>query len=184
MERTKYGYAESSGLKSTIAGHIYSIQNDSLAIENGTLWKKGNIKTNKEIYSVEKPAKGDKVVLALSALYAYDTTTTLGQHEMFLRKEAGEVARAYEVGEDDRYAVADYMVTPATTDTAPVKDNYIVYNDASGAKTEYKEIASTGSVEGYGFVAVIEEVEYKSNLTLVRLRVIRNENITAAATGH
>ena len=178
MERTKYGYAESSGLKSTIAGHIYSIQNDNLAIENGTLWKKGNIKTNKEIYSVEKPAKGDKVVLALSALYAYDTTTTLGQHEMFLRKEAGEVA------EDDRYAIADYMVTPATTDTAPVKDNYIVYNDASGAKTEYKEIASSGSIDGYGFVAVIEEVEYKSNLTLVRLRVIRNENITAAATGH
>ena len=38
MERTKYGYAESSGLKSTIAGHIYSIQNDSLAISTGNLF--------------------------------------------------------------------------------------------------------------------------------------------------
>lgn len=175
MERTKYGYAESSGLKSTIAGHIYSIQNDTLAIENGTLWKKGNIKTNKEIYSVAKPAKGDKVVLALSALYTYDTSTTLGQHEMYLRKEAGEVARAYELVEDDRYAIADYMVTALTT--APVKDNYIVYNDEAGAKTEYKELASTEDIAAYGFVAVVEEVEYKSNLTLVRIRVIKNATV-------
>lgn len=181
MAREKYGYAESSDLKATLAGHVYSIQNDSLAIENGTLWKLGDMKTTDEIYAVTKAGKADKAVLALSALYSYDTSTTLGQHEMFLRKEAGEVARAYEIVEHDRFAVADYMIKPVNT--APAVGNYIVINDDSNATTQYKEVASTGSVAGYGFVAKIQNVEYKSNLTIIRLVVIQNETATTGNTG-
>lgn len=177
MAREKYGYAESSDIKATVAGHCFDIKNDSLPIENGTLWKLGDMSQADEIYAVTKAAKADKVVLALSALYAYDTSTTLGQHEMFLRKEAGETARAYEIVEHDRFAVADYMIK-AVSDSVAV-GNYIVVNDDSSPTTQYKEIASSGSVTGYGFVAKVVGVKVNSNMTIVRLDVIKNADASS-----
>lgn len=176
MARTKYGYAESSNIKATISGHNFDIKNDTLPIENGTLWKLGDMTQVKEIYAVTKPAKGDKIVLALSALIAYDTSTTLGQHEMFLRKEAGEVARAYEIVEHDRYAVADYMIKPLADKV--VVGNYVVVNDGNDGTT-YQEVVKSGDVSAYGFVAKVVEVEAKSNMTIVRLDVIRNAEVVA-----
>lgn len=178
MARTKYGYAESSNIKATIAGHNFDIKSDTLPIENGTLWKLGDLTQPNEIYTVTKPAKGDKIVLALSALYAYDTSTTLGQHEMFLRKEAGEVARACEIVEHDRYAVIDYMIKPLSTDTGVVVGNYVVVNDGTDGTT-YQEVVKTGDVSAYGFVARVVGVEAKSNMTIVRLDVIRNAEVVA-----
>ena len=175
MARTKYGYAESSNIKATIAGHTRSAVNDDLAIENGTLWKLGAKTTGSdEIYNVTKPSAGDKVWLALSALYSYDTSSTLGQHEMFLRKEAGEAARIYELVENDRFAVADYMITPVTSGGAPKVGNYVKADPATG---KYTEIAASTSTDSLGFVAEIQSLEYKSNLTIVRLRVIKNEQV-------
>lgn len=173
MVRTKYGYAESSDIKATVAGHIFDIKNDTLAIENGTLWKLGEMSQADEIYAVTKAAKGDKVVLALSALYSYDTSTTLGQHEMYLRKEAGETARAYELVEHDRYAVADYMIK-AVGDSVAV-GNYVVVSDAEDAT--YQEVASSEDVSTYGFVAKIVGTKVNSNLTIVRLDVIKNAEV-------
>lgn len=176
MVREKYGYAESSDIKATNAGHLYHIINYDSPIENGTLWKKGDVALfedqNEEVYAVTKPAAGDKAILALSALIAYDQSTTLGQHEMYLRKEAGEIARAYELVEGDRYAVADYMITPLTEGKTPVLKNLVVWDSDSN---KYKEIAADGDVSTYGFVARVNYVEYKSNLTIVRLEVIKNE---------
>lgn len=178
MVREKYGYAESSDIKATNAGHLYHIMNDQVAIENGTLWKKGEVlmhdTQNEEVYKAEVPAVGDKLILALSVLMAYDTSTTLGQHEMFLRKEAGEIARAYELVEGDRYAIADYMITPLTEGKVPTKKNLLVWDAATG---KYKEIAASGDVSTYGFVARVNNVEYKSNLTIVRIEVLKNETV-------
>lgn len=175
MARTKYGYAESSEIKATNAGHIVSAVNADLAIENGTLWKLGTKTTGSdEIYNVTVPAAGDKVWLALSALYAYDTTTTLGQHEMYLRKEAGEAARIYELVQYDRYAVADYMITPLTANTLPQVGNLVKVDTSTG---KYTEIASSTTTTSLGFVARINSIEVKSNLTIVRLEVIKNEQV-------
>lgn len=173
MAREKYGYAESSNIKATIAGHTRSAVNADLPIENGTLWKLG-AKTagSDEIYAVTKPAAKDKVWLALSALYSYDTSSTLGQHEMYLRKEAGEAARIYELVENDRYAVADYMITPASTKLQV--GNLVKADPATG---KYTEIAASASTDAIGFVAEIQSIEYKSNLTIVRLRVLKNVQV-------
>lgn len=173
MAREKYGYAESSNLKSTIAGHNYSVVHDTLALENGMLMKLGKLKTGSEIYEVTSPEKGDKVVLILSALYAYDTSTTLGQHEMYLRKECGEAARAYEIEPTDRYAVADYMIKPVSSKVAA--GNMIVVS--TDADYKYEEIQAGESTDEYGFVAEIEDIVYKSNLTLVEVRIIKNEDV-------
>lgn len=172
MANTKYGYAESSDLRATNAGHIRSVVHSTKALENGMLVKIGEISKNKEIYSCKLPEATDKVGLILSALIPYDTTRTALTHEMYLRKEVGEAARYYFLEEHDRFAIADYMVTKVGE--APVKDNLLVVDPATGF---YKELAKETDVSGYGFVAVIEEIEYKSNLTLVRVRVIKNEDV-------
>ena len=172
MAREKYGYAETSDLRATLAGHIHSVVKDDLALENGMLMKLGKMTKADEVYEVTLPAVGDKIVLIHSALYAYDTTTTLGQHEMFLRKEAGEPARAYDIEPLDRYAVADYMVTPLSDKVA--EKNLLVVDPASG---KYKEVAASGDTSAYGFVAEIERIVYKSNLTLLHVRVLKNEDV-------
>ena len=177
MARTKYGYAESSEIKATNAGHIVSGVNDDYAIENGTLWILGDKTSGSdEVYEVTKPAATSAGVwLALSALYAYDTSTTLGQHEMYLRKEAGEPARMYELVKYDRYAIADYMVTALNSTTGPVVGNYLIPK-TDGTYTEL--VAATGStptdISSYGFVAKINSIEHKSNLTILRIEVVKN----------
>ena len=178
MAREKYGYAETSTLRATIAGPIRSVVNDTLALENGMLQTIGDIKTNKEVYTAVLPKKEDKVVLIHSSLYAYDTSTTLGQHEMYLRKEIGEPARAYYIYEGDRFAVGDWMITPA--DEKVAKDNLVVADTSTGF---YTELEKETDVSAYGFAAVIEEVEAKSNMTIVRLRVLQNDTVKAAAPG-
>lgn len=172
MVREKYGYAETSDLRATLAGHIHSVVKDDLPLENGMLMKLGKMKKADEVYEVTLPAAADKVVLIHSALYAYDTTTTLGQHEMYLRKEAGEPARAYDIEPLDRYAIADYMVTPLADKV--VEGNLVIVDPATG---KYKELAATGDISKVGFAAEIERIVYKSNLTILNIRVLKNEDV-------
>lgn len=177
MAREKYGYAETSDLRATVAGPIRSVVNENMALENGMHLKIGDLSTeiiSDEVYGVQLPAQGDAIVLVHSSLYAYDTTTTLGQHEMFLRKEAGYPARAYFVYKGDRYGIVDYCITPITKDAAPVVGNLVVVDTATGF---LKEIAAETETDAYGFVAMIEKVVYKSNLTLVHLKVVKNETV-------
>lgn len=175
MAKTKFGYAESSNIKATKAGHIFDVIQEGAALENGMLKKLGELDEILEVRNVTNAANKDKVVLILSALVGYDNSTTANAQEWYYRKEEGEVARAYEVVEEDRFAIADYMVT-ALGET-PAVGNTVVLNPADGF---YKEIAATADATtagSYGFMARIEGVEVKGELTLVRLRVIQNKVI-------
>jgi len=175
MAREKYGYAESSTLRATVAGPIRSAVNPDMALENGmhlTIGQLTDITNSEEIYDVALPTAKDAIVLVLSALTAYDTTTTLGQHEMYLRKEAGFPARVYFIYEADRYKVADYCVTPIAE--VPVAKNLVVVDTETGF---LKEIAAGSDIADYGYVGEIEGIEYKSNLTLVKIRVLKNETV-------
>ena len=177
MAREKYGYAESSTLRATVAGPIRSAVNPDMALENGMHLAIGDLvdlMNSEEVYGVQLPTERDQIVLILSSLYAYDTSTTLGQHEMFLRKEAGFPARAYYIYEADRYKVADYCITPLTEEAAPVVGNLVVVDTATGF---LKEIAADADVAAYGYVGKIEKIEYKSNLTLVGIKVVKNEAV-------
>lgn len=169
---TKYGYAETSGIKATVAGHIRSVVHPTLALENGMHVKMGGIKQNKEIYEVELPTEKDAIWFVHSALYPYETYTTLMQHEMYLRKECGDPARCYEIVDFDRYAMADWCVTPMGEKV--VKGNKVVVDVATGF---LKEIAADADVSGYGYVGVIEDIVYKSGLTLVEIAVEKNETV-------
>lgn len=179
MAREKYGYAESTTLRATVAGPVRSAVNADMALENGMHLKVGDLSTtanSDEVYDVELPAEGDAIVLVLSALTAYDTTTTLGQHEMYLRKEAGVPAKIYSIYPVDRYNVADYCITPISEDDGPVVGNLVVVDTATGF---LKEIAAATDTAAYGYVGQIEKITYQSNLTKVAIRVIKNETVTA-----
>lgn len=174
MAREKYGYAESSRLAATYGdAHIYSVVDAANPLENGMLVTLGDM-IDRENYEVKTPTKGDAVVLVLDVILPYDTSTTVGQYEYYHRFDAGRSTRAYNLISRDMYAIADYMVTTLAGDGKPVvAKNYLVAN----SDRKYTEVAKTEDVSAYGFVAVIEEIVYKSNLTLYLIRVIKNETV-------
>lgn len=179
MAKTKFGYAESSNLKATKAGHIFDVIQDGAALENGMLKKLGELDEVLEVREVTDAAAGDKVVLILSALVGDDDSSSTNIQEWYYRKEDGEVARAYELVEEDRFAVADYMID-ALSDSVVVGNTVLLDTTTKF----YKEAASTSDADNAktnGFMARIEGVENKGALNIVRLRVIKNATVVPAA---
>lgn len=177
MARQKYGYAESSALRATNwGGHTLSAIDETNILENGMLIKLG-ADVDVENRLAETPAESDEVYLVLDVILPYDESTTVGQAEYFhYPHEIGEPTRIYELFENDRFAIADYMVTApvAGADKPCVVGNYLV---TDGAR-KYKEVAADGfDASQYAFAAVIQEITYKSNLTLYRLRVVKNRAV-------
>lgn len=172
-QRTVYGYAESSDIKATTAGHIFSVVDEDNDLENGMIVKLGEITEPDEIYSIDDAAKTDKIVLILDPAINAELSTKAANAEIYYHIPAGKVARAYEIVEHDRYAISDNLVTALDKTAGAKKGNYLVVD---GRK--YKEIASMD--DSYGFVAKIVNKVAKSNLTILRLDVIKNTTVAAA----
>ena len=174
MAKAKYGYAESSDLRATNwGGHIHSVADEANILENGMLVALGKDITT-EIREAVTPTATSKVCLVLDVILPYHQSTTEGQAEYYhYPHELGEPTRAYELFENDRFAICDYLVTaPLAGKGKPcVKGNYLVADD----NRKYKEVAAEGfNADSYGFAAVIQDIEQKSNLTIYRLRVVKN----------
>lgn len=167
MAKTKYGYCETSDVKATIAGHVYSVKDDENILENGMIVKLGDIVDADEIHSVSTPATTDEVVLICSVLVDPTAQTTADKAEYYAYTDKGEVARAYEIGKRDRFTVADYMITVLDSKSGLQVGNYIV----SDGNRKYTEVASP---DGYAFAAKIFAIESKSQLTIVRVEVVSN----------
>lgn len=174
MKKEKYGYAESSALAATNGdGHIYSVIDNDNDLENGMLVTLDEV-IDMENYSVRTPAQTDGVVLILDVIIPYDQSTSEAAHEYYYKFDAGTSTRAYNLIKNDRYAIADYMVTTIAGEGNPaVKGNYLVVNTAN---RKYTEVAKSQdfNMESYGFVAEIVDIVSRSNLTLYRLRVLKN----------
>jgi len=124
------------------------------------------------------PTEKDEVYLVLDVILPYDESSRIYQHEMYHyahEELIGHPTRTYELFENDRFAIADYMVTAplAGAGEACVVGNYLVVDE----NRKYKEVAADADITGYGFVAVIQEIDYKSGLTLYRLRVVQNKQV-------
>lgn len=160
---------ETSDVKATKAGHIYSVKDTENNMDNGELVKIDKlIAGEKEVFSVKKPAETDKgVVLINTPALMYDTSTTLRSAEYNFYNEAGSVARAYELVAGDRFGVSIEAVTALST--APVDGNYVVCD----GNRKYKEKASLAGSEG--FVAQIMFTKaFGNGEKRVYLRVIQN----------
>lgn len=174
MARAKYGYAESSDLRATNwGGHIHSVVDEDNILENGMLVTLGEDITT-EIRKAVTPKATDKVCLVLDVILPYDQSTTEGQAEYYhYPHEVGEPTRAYELFENDRFAICDYLVTStvAGSNKPCAVGNYLV----ADANRKYKEVAKASfDASTVGFAAVIQAIEQKSNLTIYRLRVVKN----------
>ena len=168
---TKYGYAESSDLKAVNAGHIYSVVDTVNTLENGMVVGLGEeVSGNPEVRQAVAPTKAGHVVLVLNPAVTYDQSTTAAAEEENYFVPAGTPARAYDLYAEDRFMVADYLIT-ALSDNV-VKGNYIVANTAT---RKYTEVAATGfTAADYGFYAKILDTVVKDNMTLVLVRVMKN----------
>ena len=174
MARAKYGYAESSDLRATNwGGHIHSVVDEDNILENGMLVALGEDITT-EIRKAVTPRATDKVCLVLDVILPYDQSTTQGQAEYYhYPHEVGEPTRAYELFENDRFAICDYLVTSTVAGSGKpcAVGNYLV----ADANRKYKEVAKASfDASTVGFAAVIQAIEQKSNLTIYRLRVVKN----------
>lgn len=178
ITRQKYGYAESSALRATNwGGHIVNVIDEENILENGMLVVPG-ADIDRENREAVTPTAQDEVVLVLDVILPYDESSRIYQHEMYHyahEDQKGHPTRCYELFENDRYAICDYLVTAplAGEGQACVVGNYLVVDD----NRKYKEVAAGEDMSGYGFAAVIQEIDYKSGLTLYRLRVVQNKKI-------
>ena len=167
----KKGYVETTALKSTIAGHIYSVKSDTV-LENGMAIKLGAMDTTTDlgVYNCTKAGMADKMVLMSTVVIMYDESTTEAQNECYYEIAVDEIGRCYEVAEGDRFAVSDYSITPIAVDV--VKGNYVKVVDG-----QYVEILDSEDLSGLGFVGQIVDIQSRGILKVAKILVLKNEDV-------
>ena len=165
---TKHGVAESTLLKATQVGHHYNLVNESKDIDNGSVCKIGD-RLRSDVFKADIPTKGDKIVLILTAPKIYQEYETRMQEESNFYNGKGEVMRAYEIQDTDRFTLS----TEAFADDAELAVGKYVFVDGTGYKL------TTGdkpSMTEYGFVGHIYEVAANGNY---RIWVDKNAQVYA-----
>lgn len=169
----KHGTAESTMLMATTAkSHFYNVMNPSAAMDNGsvtaidiTKWKEG------DYFDVKAPAVTDKIALILNPVKIYEEYATQCQEEQFYFIGAGEIARAYEIFDTDRFTLSLEAFKDSPT-VEPAVGKYVVV-DGTGFKLD---VVDSASVATNGFVGYIYSL---SNNGKYRIFVIQNKTITA-----
>ena len=151
---TKHVVAESSLIKATIAGHIYSLE--AIAdTDNGSIVSRGAWVDN-QVFKAAAYAAGKTPLLVLTPPIGYNSTRKEYLDEKYFYNAKGEIMRAYELVEGDIFTVSDDAITPLAE--APVVGNYVSVD--SGL---YTEAASAGES---GFVGqIIEKVNYTNSVS-------------------
>lgn len=155
----KHVVAESSLLKATQVGHILSMSCDKDR-DNGSIVTRGEF-VEEQVFKTADYAAGKKPYLVLSVCIGYNSDRKLYQEESAFYNAAGEIARCYELYEDDIFTVSSDAITALSG--APVVGNYVEIEDGL-----YKEAAAAPKS---GIVLkIIEKVNY-TNSTSYRLHV-------------
>lgn len=170
LTANKHGIAESTMLKSTICGHFYNMVG-TVDLDNGSV-SVLDVEKYKEddVFETAVPAKEDRIVLLLNPVKIYEETYKVMQDEEFYFNAAGEIIRAYEVVDTDRFSLSlEAFKAEPTSEVAVGK--YVVV-DGAGYKLDVVE----SKPEGYGFVGKI--IDQNANGTY-QIFVIRNRAIEA-----
>lgn len=166
---SKHGVAESTLLKATQVGHHYNLVNDSKDIDNGSVAKIGD-RVKSDVFNAEVPKIEDKIVLILTAVKIYEEYETRMQEESNFYNGKGELMRAYEIQDTDRFTLS----TEAFDSDAVLEVGKYVFVDG----TDYK--LTTGEkpdMTKYGFVGHIYEVAANGNY---RIWVDKNAQVYTA----
>lgn len=168
--------AESSKLKATIAGHIFSVEADA-QIDNGRLVALGDY-AGDEYYKMATPKATDAVVLVLQVPLIYQEYTSLDQAEYNFTNAKGDIVRAYELVKGDIFTVTagdgtDKFATPyGAFDKVPTVGNYVTV-DAT-AKRGMKIASAKPDASANGFIGKIVAVASNGSY---RVEVIQNEQL-------
>lgn len=168
-----HGMFESSRLKATVAGHLYDVivreDETEIAVDNGVCVRVGDYTGNglQTRYAVVA-AVGDKVAVTGSPAIVKDAFTRQQEAEYNFYHAAGTVAKAYELIEEDIFAVAKYQFVSGD----PVVGAYVTV-DGNGAYA-----ATTGKpADTYGFIGRVHSIASNDYYPMVRIEVIKNEQV-------
>lgn len=149
---TKFPVCESSLLKATVAGHIFSLKVDK-DTNNGAIVSVGNF-VEEQVFAAKDYVAGDKPCLVLTTPIAYNGRKAWSGEEYFYNAK-GSIVRAYELHVGDIYTISEdaFVGDPAV---GKFIDATYTVADAAGEN---------------GFVGeIIEEVTY-TNSTSYRIAV-------------
>lgn len=167
-ENNVHGVAESTMLKATKVGHHYNLEAD-VDIDNGSVAKIGEYK-RPDVWEAVVPAKEDKIVLILTAPKIYEEYEKKMQEEQYFYNAAGEIMRAYEIQDTDRFSVSEEALS---ADAVAQVGKYVVV-DTKGYKLTTVDTNPNSSSVTYGFVGKIIDVN-KNGTYLIN--VLRNREI-------
>ena len=151
---TEHVVAESSLLKATITGHIYSLE--AIAdTDNGSIVARGDWK-EAQVFAAKTYADGDAPLFVLTPPMGYNSDRRSYQEERYFYNAKGERMRVYELCEGDIFTVSANAITALATD--PVVGNYVSVDGGL-----YKEAAAAGAK---GFVGqIVEKVNYTNSVS-------------------
>ena len=141
----KHAVAESSLLKATITGHIYSLKCHK-DLDNGSIVSVGDW-VEAQVFNSKDYVAGEHPVLVLTPPIGYNSDRRIYQDECYFYNAQGEVARAYELHDGDIFTVSDIMFAGDPAVGKFIDGTYTVGDVAGGS----------------GFVGeIIEKVSYTS----------------------
>ena len=169
QEMSKHGVFESSRMKATDIGHLYDAlvrdnSNETMAVDNGVAIKIGEFTGNglQEVYATIAK-KADKIaVVGTPALIKDAFTTAQADFYNFYNKK-GALCKAYEVVEEDIFAVADYQIT-----SGDIAVGATVVVDENGGW----EIVADGT--GCAFVGRVHSISAGDYATMVFIQCVKN----------
>lgn len=148
IQGAKHCVAESSLLKATTAGHMYSLKCHE-DLDNGSIVSVGDWVTA-QVYKTKKYAAGSQPVLILTPPMGYNSDRREYQQEQYFYNAEGEVARGYELHTGDIFTVSDVIFSGT-----PEVGKFI------GA--DYTVVAEAPST---GFVGeIVEKVNYSNSVS-------------------
>lgn len=167
-ENNIHGVAESTMLKATKVGHHYNLEAE-VDIDNGSVAKIGEYK-RPDVWEAVIPAKEDKIVLILTAPKIYEEYEKKMQEEQYFYNAAGEIMRAYEIQDTDRFSLSE----EAFSDDANAEVGKYVVVDETGYKLTTADDNPNADGAVNAFVGKIIDVN-KNGTYLIN--VLRNREI-------
>lgn len=174
VEADKHGMFESSRLKATVVGHLYdAIVRDEdgkeIEVDNGVAIKMGaNTGDGLQTRFATVAAAGDKIAVVGSPAIVKDAFTNTQEAEYNFTHKPGKVAKAYEIVEEDIFAVAEYQFTSGNVEVGA-----FVTVDGNGAYAA----TDTDPSATNGFVGKVHSIAANEFYKMVRIEVIQNKQI-------
>ena len=177
-----HGMFESSRIKES--NHLYDVvatdgvgteDENLINVDNGVALKLGDYTGNglQERWG-EVAGVGDAIVVAGAPAIVKNATTKAGEAPFNYFNRKGTPLKAYEILEEDIFAVASYQFTEDSKNLVKF-GNYVVLNGDGLWKAV--DASSAPDVNTYGFIGKIHSLSVGDYYTMVRIQTIKNTPI-------